>query len=293
MPPQGTGVTSLAVSPDGRVFCTSGTEGGVIRLWDTSLLGPIGQTRDSPAPSPPSRSTPTAGSWRSGATTAGFGSGKCPTRRPSVLHCGSTTPVQTVTFGEVLGNSRIGTTEGARWWDLTSGVVFDSDQGRDGRSIDRSSSRLEATAVSPDGRTLASARPVAAQAQLAAGSRSGTRPRGGFSGRRPINPTHYGSWPTAPTRVAPDLGARRRDGPGSGRAPSRPYRDSRPLCRSLDSPINQAVFSRDGGTCYWAVGMVRHGFGTWRAMWRSTPSTAFAMPTRSPPLPSIRNARDW
>ena len=42
--------------------------------------------------SPPSRSTPTAGSWRSGGTTAPFDSGRCPTRRPSVSPFGSTTP---------------------------------------------------------------------------------------------------------------------------------------------------------------------------------------------------------
>ena len=43
LPPEGATVTSLAISPDGDRFAT-GTEGGTVRLWDSSTLRQSGQT---------------------------------------------------------------------------------------------------------------------------------------------------------------------------------------------------------------------------------------------------------
>ena len=37
LPSQGTSVTGLAVSSNGKIFATA-TDGGVLRLWDTSCL---------------------------------------------------------------------------------------------------------------------------------------------------------------------------------------------------------------------------------------------------------------
>ena len=43
LPPEGATVTSLAISPDGDRFAT-GTEGGTVRLWDSTTLRQSGPT---------------------------------------------------------------------------------------------------------------------------------------------------------------------------------------------------------------------------------------------------------
>jgi WD40 repeat protein/tRNA A-37 threonylcarbamoyl transferase component Bud32 len=165
LPPQGTEVTSLAVSPDGRMFA-SGTEGGVIRLWDTSLLGPIGQTCKLVSAVTALGFDPDGRVLAIGGDDGTIRLWEVPRQKALGRPLRVNNPVQTVTFGEGGRRLLIGTTEGARWWDLTGRMFGEPDQGRDGRLDDDPPSRVEATAVSPDGRTSATASHVLAGGRI-------------------------------------------------------------------------------------------------------------------------------
>ncbi len=200
LPPQGTKVTSLAVSPDGRVFA-SGTEGGVIRLWDTSLLGSIGQTCKLAGAVTALAFDPDGRLLAIGGDDGTIRLWEVPHPKALGFPLRVNHPVQTVTFGEDGRRLLIGTTEGARWWDLSGRMVVEPVQSRDDRLHDGASSRVEATAVSPDGRAVSIARSVTARgAELAAGSRSSMQQRENRSDRRPISPTCSRVLPTALTR---------------------------------------------------------------------------------------------
>src|SRR5262249_1007057 len=154
-------------------------------------------------------------------------------------------PVQTVAFGENGRGLLIGTAAGARWWDLTDGMVSGPDQGRDGRSDDVPSSRVEATAISPDGRTLVTAQAVADQG----------RTRGRMELRDAATGRYLRQTPDQPHAVSgvaysPDSRWLLTWGPGPKTAQLwdvATLRDPRPFFRSQESPIHQAVFSGDGG----------------------------------------------
>ena len=242
LPPQGTEVTCLAVSPDGRVFA-SGTEGGVIRLWDTSLLGPIGQTCKLAG-------AVTALAFDSDGQVLASGGDDGTIRLCEVPHPKAlgfplrvNHAVQTVSFGANGRRLLIGTTNGAQWWDLTRRVVCESEQGRDNRLHEVPSSRVEATAVSPDGRTLATARFEAAEG----------RTRGRVELRDAATGKALRQTPDQPQELSgviysPDSKWLLTWGPGAKTAglwDVAALRDSRPLFRSLESPIRQAVFSHD------------------------------------------------
>ena len=155
-------MTSLAVSPDGRVFA-SGTDGGVIRLWDTSLLGQIGQTCKLAGAVTALAFDPDGRILAIGGDDGTIRLWEVPHQKALGIPLRVNNPVQTLTFGEDGRQLLVGTTEGARWWDLTGQMVCESDQGLDDRLHEGPSSRVEATAVSPDGRTLAAVRPEAAR----------------------------------------------------------------------------------------------------------------------------------
>jgi WD40 repeat protein/tRNA A-37 threonylcarbamoyl transferase component Bud32 len=243
LPPQGTEVTSLAVSPDGRVFA-SGTEGGVVRLWDTCLLGPIGQTCKFV-------SAVTALAFDPHGRVVAIGGDDGTIRlqevpRPKALGppLRVNNPVLTVTFGEDGRRLLIGTTEGARWWDLTGRTVCEPDGGRDGRPDDGPSIRVKATAVSPDARTVATARSVATDGP----TRGWVELRDAATGRS-LRQTPDQPHALSGVAYSPDSkwlltwGAE----PGTARLwDVATLRDLRPFFRSLNSAINQAVFSRDG-----------------------------------------------
>ncbi len=243
LPPQGTEVTSLAVSPDGRVFA-SGTEGGVIRLWDTSLLGTIGQTCKLAGSVTALAFDPDGRVLAIGGDDGIIRLRDVPRQKALGVCLRVNQPVQTVTFSEDGRRLLIGTSEGALWWDTTSAVTGESGQGRDDRLRDGSSSRVDATAVSPDGRTLATAQSV--KVENRARGRVELRDAATATSRR-----HTPDQPHSLSGMAFSPDSKRLLTWGSAAKTARLWdvatlQDSRPLCRSLDSPINQAVFSRDG-----------------------------------------------
>jgi WD40 repeat protein len=243
LPPQGTEVTSLAVSPDGRIFA-SGTEGGVVRLWDTSLLGQIGQTIKLVSAVTGLAFAPDGRVLAIGEDDGTIRLWELPQEKALGLPLRVINPVQAVTFAGDGQRLLIGSSEGARWWDLAAGMDNDSDQGRDGRLDDRTSSRLEATAVSPDGRTLATVRSVAAEGR----TRGRVEIRDAATGRYLRQTPDLSDAPTG-MAYSPDSKWLLTWGPGPETAQLwdvATLRDARPLLRSLESPIQQAVFSRDG-----------------------------------------------
>ncbi len=138
----------------------------------------------------------------------------------------------------------IGTSQGSRWWDLTDRMACESDRGRDDRASDGPSSRVEAATVSPDGRTLATT------SRMKAGDRTCGRVelRDAATGRR-LRQTPDQPHAISGLAYSPDSKWLLTWGPGPKTArlwDAATLRDSRPLFRSLDSPIRQAVFSPDG-----------------------------------------------
>ena len=245
LPPQGTDVTCMAVSPDGRVFA-SGTKGGVVRLWDTFQLGPIGETYKLAG------AVATLAFEADGRVLAIEGADgvtrlrSVPRQKALGLPLRVNHPVQTITFAEDGRRLLIGTTEGARWWDLTGRMVGESHQGRDDRLNDRRSSRVDATAVSPDGRTVATARSEEAEG----GARGRVELRDAATGKS-LRQTPDQPYALSGMAFSTDSERLLTWGPGPRTAALwdvATLRNSRPLCRSLESPIDQAVFSRDGRT---------------------------------------------
>jgi WD40 repeat protein len=243
LPPQGTEVTSLAVSPDGRVLA-SATAGGVVRLWNTSLLGPIGQTCKLV-------SAVTALAFDPHGRVLAIGDEDGTIRLWEVPHPNAlgpplrfNHPVQTVTFAEDGRHLLIGTAEGPVRCDLSGRRICALDQDRAGRLDDGPSRGIKATAVSPDGRTLAIAR----------SSTTDGLTRGWVELRDAATARLLRQTPDQPGALSgviysPDSqrlltwGAE----PGSARLwDTASLQHARPMFRSLVSPINQAVFRRDG-----------------------------------------------
>jgi WD40 repeat protein/tRNA A-37 threonylcarbamoyl transferase component Bud32 len=243
LPPQGTDVVSLAASPDGRVLA-SGTEAGVVRLWDTSLLGQIGQTCKFAG-----AITALAFDRRGRVVAIGGQDGTIQLREvPRQKALGPPLrverPVQTLTFGEGGRRLLIGTAEGSHWWDLTAGMSCNSGCGRRDQSRQGASCRVEATTVSPDGRTLATARRLKARDR----SRARVELRDAATGRR-LRQTPDQPHVISGLAFSPDSERLLTWGPEPGTAhlwDAATLRDPRPRFRSLDSPILQAVFSREG-----------------------------------------------
>ncbi len=245
LPSQGTEVTCLAVSPDGQVFA-SGTEGGVIRLWDTSLLGPIGQTSKLAGAATALAFDPDGRVLAIGGDDGTIQLWEVPHQKALGFPLRVNHPVQSVTFDEEGRRLLIGTTLEARWWDLTGRIACESHQGRDVRLNDETSSRVEATAVSPDGRTLAIVRSEGADGRTRGRVELRDAATGKLLRQTPDQPHSLSG-----VAFSPDSKWLVTWGPEPGTARIwnlATLQDSRPLFRSLQSPIRQAVFSRDGRT---------------------------------------------
>jgi WD40 repeat protein/tRNA A-37 threonylcarbamoyl transferase component Bud32 len=243
LPPQGTEVRSLAVSPDGRVLA-AGTEGGVVRWWDTSLLGQIGQTMKFDC-------AVTALAFDPGGRIVAIGGEDGTIRLREVprrkalgppLRVGH--PVQSLSFGD--GGQRLltVTTKGSQWWDLTGPVAGEPEPAGNDRSNDSPSCPVEPSTISPDGRTLAITRRAGA----------GDQTRGRIELRDAATSRLLRQTPDQPHAItgmaySPDSRWLLTWGPAPGTArlwDAATLRNSRPILRSVDSAIHQAVFSRDG-----------------------------------------------
>jgi WD40 repeat protein len=127
---------------------------------------------------------------------------------------------------------------------LTGKIVCESDRGRDNCLNDGPSSRVEATAISPDGRTLATARSDAPGGQ----ARGRVELRDAATGKS-LRQTPDHTHALSGVVYSPDsnwLLTWGQEPASAGLWDVATLRESRPLFRSLESPIHQAVFSRDG-----------------------------------------------
>jgi WD40 repeat protein len=155
-------------------------------------------------------------------------------------------PVQTLAYGDGGRRLLIGTAEGSHWWDLTARMPCNSGRRRNDGSRHGPSCRVEATTVSPDGRTLATARRL----------KGGDRPRGRVELRDAATGRRLRQTPDQPHTISglaysPNSTWLLTWGPEPGTAhlwDAATLRDPRPRFRSLNSPILQAVFSREGRT---------------------------------------------
>ncbi|MDR3634440.1 MAG: WD40 repeat domain-containing serine/threonine protein kinase [Isosphaeraceae bacterium] len=257
LPPQGTSVTSLAVSPDGRTFAT-GTAGGVVRLWDATMLGQTGQTYIL-------GSAVTGLAFRPDGRTLATGQDDGTIRLWDVPHSKAIGPplrmgssLHRVAFSDDGTRLLTGSARGAQWWGLAdgrptgpfmhssryepAGAVSSGDGRRTYDVVDM----VEGTALSPDGRTLAVARwsgdegRVRGRAELWDAA-AGTRVR-----QTPEQPIPLLGVVFSPdTRALLTWDSRPRSAllwdPAN-------LETARPLLRSLDVPIHQAAFSPDGKT---------------------------------------------
>jgi WD40 repeat protein/tRNA A-37 threonylcarbamoyl transferase component Bud32 len=241
--PQGTDVTCLTTSLDGRIFA-SGTEGGIVRVWDMLTLGPIGQTCKLSG-----AATAIAVDTRARIMSTGEDDGtirmwKLPSPKTIGFPFGIDRPVQTLTFDKLGRRILIGTSQGVQRWDLTETVAAASDRRRGICRSSSRSSRLEATAVSPDNHILAIARHVAADSGLRGRIELRDAATGKFLRQTP-DQTHalLGFAFSSDSKWVLAWGA----GPTTARLwEVGSLRESRPILQSLDSAIHQAVFSTDG-----------------------------------------------
>jgi Protein kinase domain/WD domain, G-beta repeat len=153
-------------------------------------------------------------------------------------------PVQSVTFGEDGRRLLIGSTLGAHWWQLNGQSLYESDQWRDDDLNRGLSSRVEATALSPNRRTLATARSLAAE-----GRARGRLELWDAASVKILRQTSEQPYALSGVVYSPDSKWILTWGPSPGTAvlwDVADLRESRHLFRSLASPIRQVAFSADG-----------------------------------------------
>ena len=243
LPRQGTEVTCVAASPDGRVFA-SGTVGGVMRLWDSFSLAQFGETCKLAGAVTALAFDPDGRVLAIGSHDGTIRLRALPRAKALGFPLRVKDPVQSVTFAADGRRILIGTTAGARWMDLTGPRLGESGQGCKDCSTDAPPFRVEATAVSPDGRILATAR-----SELASGQ---TRGRVELRDAATLNLLRQ--TPDQPHALkglaySPDSKWLLTWGPDPGTArlwDVATLRDTRPVFRPLASPIRQAIFSGDG-----------------------------------------------
>jgi eukaryotic-like serine/threonine-protein kinase len=250
LPPEGAAVVSLAVSPDGERFAT-GTDGGTVRLWDPATLRQTGQPYKlvggvrALAFRPDGRALAVGHDDGTIQLWAIPPSGVVgPPRRVGG-------PVRTVSFrGDGRRLLAVGD-RGARWWDLGrpaargTGEPTALPQAED-RPGDREGPTLGVTAASPDGRLLA----LAETSECGGGARSRITLRDAGTGAF-LRATPWQPDPLVGLVFSPDSRRLLTWGPRPGSAALREVEtpgQARPLVRSAGLAIQQAAFSRDGGT---------------------------------------------
>jgi WD40 repeat protein len=250
LPPEGAAVTSLSVSPDGDRFAT-GTEGGTVRVWDSTTLRQSGQTFKLDGMVRCLAFRPDGRALAVGLEDGTIPIWEVPRAGPIATQRLSEGPIRAVDFcGDGKDLLTIGG-QGLKRWDPSRRgeparlVPIGRPRCSDGIT-DSNKKPIGITAVSPDGRLIAMA--TASDSGSLAGSRivlldaeSGAVVREG-----PAEPHAL-----AGIAVSPDsrrlLTWGRRPGTGSLREIDR-LAQARPLLGSLGVAIRHAAFSRDGRT---------------------------------------------
>ncbi|SIO63115.1 Serine/threonine protein kinase [Singulisphaera sp. GP187] len=256
LPPQGSSVTSLVNSPDGRTLVT-GTAGGFLRIWDTTTLGPTGPTYKLSSALTGLAFHPDGHSLAIGQDDGTIRLWEVPRLRSLGAPLQLDSAVHGLAFSPDGQSLVTSSSTGSQRWDLNGnplGPLMSSRRYEPGGKVLSVDGRrtydivdfVEATAVSPDCKTLAVARwtgnerhvrGCAETWDLATGARlhqtaEQPLPLAGVVYRP--DSTQLLTWDAQPRSTllwdVADL------------------QSARPLIRSLDSPIRRAVFSPDGTT---------------------------------------------
>jgi eukaryotic-like serine/threonine-protein kinase len=288
LPSQGTSVTGLAVSPDGKKFATS-TAGGVLRLWDPSCLGQTGATCELVVGATGLTFHPDSRSLAVGQNDGTIRLLEIPQSKAIGPELKIGSAVNLVVFSRDGQRLLIGSAGGAQWWDVNKGETLgqlmhfkryepgDKVRSADGqRTLDVVDS-VEATAFSPDATTLATAGWAGHEERVRGrveiwNATTGERLRATPEQPNPLYGVVYSpdskwllTWDEEPNSAIVWNTATLQEG--------------RPVLRSLDVPIRQAVFSargdvlllacQDGTARFWDValdkeispsGGLRHGY---------------------------------
>ncbi len=251
MPLQGSGVSSLAVSPNDEIFAT-GTRGGVVRFWNAGMLGQTGQTLMLVRPVIRLAFHPHGTLLATGQDDGMVQLWELPRPRtigrPFLLE----RPVQSIGFSPDGSKLKAASPREGRWWDLTS------DQGGrvswqnpaegagalEPRRSDGSAEMSETLSVGPDGRSLTLAR----WARVDGRTRGWIELHDTTTGNR-IRQSPEQSTPFSGLIQSPDSQSLLTWESGTRSAllwDLATLRQARPILRSLDAPIHQAVFRNDG-----------------------------------------------
>jgi eukaryotic-like serine/threonine-protein kinase len=288
LPSQGTSVTSLAVSSNGKTFAT-GTAGGVLRFWDTSCLGQTGATCELVV-------SVTGLAFHPDGRLLAVGQDDGTVRLLEIpepkaigpdLRIGSA--VHTVLFSGDGKRLLTGSSKGAQWWELETGKPLGERmhcsryepakkvRSADGRRTFDVVAMVEATTISPDATSLAIARWAGSEERVRGEAELWNAITGERLRQIPVQP-----FPLTGVVFSPDSS---RLLTWDSRAQSAIIWDAatlqvgRPFLRSLDVPIRRAVFNsrgdllllacQDGTARLWDVardeelpppGGLRHGY---------------------------------
>ncbi len=257
LPPQGTAVTSIAISPDGNLFAT-GTEGGTVRLWDTTLLRQTGQTDKLNGAVRGLAFRPDSQALAIGQDDGTIRLRGVPRSTVIGRPVRGDSPVHNVTFSRDGTRLLLGSGKGAQWSDITGqraqGPVAlgerqgpgDPAPGDVSRRPDGEGDSVAATAVSPDGRTLATAHSSASGELTRCRVTLWDAERGTY-----LRQSHKLPDPPVGLAYSPDSQWLLTWGRGTRSAllwNVATLRQARPLFRSLEVAIHQAAFSADGKT---------------------------------------------
>lgn len=257
LPPQGSSVTGLAISPDGHSMVT-GTAGGLVRIWDTTTLSSTGPTYKLSSAVTGLAFDPNGRSLAIGQDDGTVRLWEVPRPRSIGAPLRMTKAVHGLTFSPdgqtLLTSSSLGT----RKWDMNGnplGPLMNSRRYEPGGKVLSADGRrtydvvdiVEATAVSPNQRNLAVARWTGNERHVRGCAEVWDLTTGARlqqTGEQPLplagvvySPDSHWilTWDTRPQSTLLWDAARLESPP-------------RPHIRSLDSPITRAVFSADGKT---------------------------------------------
>ncbi len=255
LPPQGTSITSMAASPDGRTVAT-GTAGGIVRLWDCSMLGQVGPTYKFSSPVTGLAFHPDGHSLAIGLDSGSLEIWGVPRSLALGHPIKMNQPLHSVFFSKNGSSLLTCASKGAQWWDLHDGQRLGplmhsaryepvgTVASTDGRRTYEVVDWVESAALSPDRHELAFARWSGDEGRVRgrveiweADSRN--RLRVSTEQPTPLVGVVYSpdgkwllTWEAGPKTAllwnATTL------------------RDPRPILRSLERPLQQAVFSADG-----------------------------------------------